>query len=942
MGRGGAMILTGYINGIKGNTGRGIASIVENNDYTITINLTDSTSYTTAPIAGFTAVAFDENYDLVVTKTDGTEVTVETDLGDYEDLLAGYKSDAEDAKADAETAQTYAETAKSGADASALKAEQWAKGTKNGTPVTSGDDGYNDNSKYYKEQAASSASSASSSASSAGADALAAEGIAYGEQNGEGVDSSSPYYQNNAKYFRDQAYGSKTAAATSESNAASSESDAKAYAIGKRGDSNVGSSDPAYHNNSKYYAGEASSSASSASGSATSAETDALKAEGYAVGKQNGTDVTSGSTYYENNAKYYAGEAADSATAAAASAASLTVDSALSGSSTNPVQNKVIKTELDKKANVDGAYEQMTVGNAEQLVSTIYEKDSVPYLFRTSGGSIDIGDREYDEIVGGTVAWNQLVPTDDKDSTNTVTDSRAFRIQFRRRTSPYTSAFAIDNVGKGLFTRIFNGVDTGGGGVSLNHNGAINNIQIWLSETQNLIVGHKYLLSLYVVDNDTSVVGGLVTDNLMLFDLTQMFGSTIADHIYTLETNNAGAGVAWFKKLFPKSYYAYNAGELMSVNVSAHNTVGFNQWDEEWELGGINNQDGSTYSANDRIRSKNYIPCLPNTTYYWKSPNKFGAIAYYDGGKNFVSAIGNANNNYARTTPSEAHYMKFQLETAYGTTYKNDVCINFHWDGERDGEYEEYVEHEYPLDSSLTLRGIPKLDANNNLYYDGDTYESDGTVTRKYGYKSIESDDVIYVANNSGYSNIAYAKVAKPTGAKDKGVASINARHSKYTTDSAVSDWDNASKIGSFFGGAEYNFYWFGFAYGTTIEQMKTALNGTSFFYELATQSTETATGFTNPQIVDDFGTEEYVDTRSVPIPVGHNTKYAPNLRAKLEMSPNSPSGDGDYLVRQTSGLNEYVQFVPELPAKPSTNGTYVLKATVSGGVATLTWEEES
>lgn len=64
----------------------------------------------------------------------------------------------------------------------------------------------------------------------------------------------------------------------------------------------------------------ASNSATAASGSATSASTNALKSEGYAVGKQNGTDVTSGSPYYQNNAKYYAGEASSSASSAASSA----------------------------------------------------------------------------------------------------------------------------------------------------------------------------------------------------------------------------------------------------------------------------------------------------------------------------------------------------------------------------------------------------------------------------------------------------------------------------------------------------------------------------------------------------------------------------------------------------------------------------------------------
>ena len=45
-----------------------------------------------------------------------------------------------------------------------------------------------------------------------------------------------------------------------------------------------------------------------------------------------------------------------------------------------------------------------------------------------------------------------------------------------------------------------------------------------------------------------------------VFDLTAMFGSTIADYIYSLEQGSTGAGVALFRQIFYKDYYAYNAG----------------------------------------------------------------------------------------------------------------------------------------------------------------------------------------------------------------------------------------------------------------------------------------------------------------------------------------------------------------------------------------------
>ena len=92
------------------------------------------------------------------------------------------------------------------------------------------------------------------------------------------------------------------------------------------------------------------------------------------------------------------------------------------------------------------------------------------------------------------------------------------------------------------------------------------------------------------------------------------------------------------------------------------------------------------------------------------------------------------------------------------------------------------------------------MDANNSLYYDGDTYESDGSVTRKYGVRAYESGD----------ESLA----------------------------DAITD-------------------------------------GTNTVVKLQTPTTESATPFTNPQLVG--STEEFVDatSRDVMIPCGQDSKYA-------------------------------------------------------------------
>ena len=80
-----------------------------------------------------------------------------------------------------------------------------------------------------------------------------AEAWAIGTRSGIPVDNTQPQYHNNSKYYAELGDASATAAALSETNAATSESNSQAWAVGERGGSAVPSTDPTYHNNSKYY-----------------------------------------------------------------------------------------------------------------------------------------------------------------------------------------------------------------------------------------------------------------------------------------------------------------------------------------------------------------------------------------------------------------------------------------------------------------------------------------------------------------------------------------------------------------------------------------------------------------------------------------------------------------------------------------------------------------
>ena len=385
--------------------------------------------------------------------------------------------------------------------------------------------------------------------------------------------------------------------------------------------------------------------------------------------------------------------------------------------------------------------------------------DTTPYLFKAVGDVY--GDRLEDKIVGGTVAWNQLA-------------AELGTSSWRTSSATVTYADGVATVvPSALYGHIWEGGVQAGVKVILPSHKylvmadikAVSATTLALFIGDNLDFTYKKVLSattswanyswvcniasstvadsvLYGVRSDNaSDLAEYQLKNFMLFDLTQMFGSTIADYIYSLEQATAGAGVAWFKKLFPNDYYAYNAGELLSVEgLSAH-------------------------------------------------------------------VMRDADNN---------------------------------------------VIGNYPLDSSLTLRGIPKLDASNNLYYDGDEYTSDGKVKRKYGVVDLGTLNWEYAGSASAtcYSvdtmwflkqNILCVPYVKSS-ELEKGI---------YAVDGVLRVIDSSY---------------------TDAATFKAAMSGVMLVYELATPTTETATPYTNPQIVSKYGTLEYV-TNSI-VPVGHKTTY--------------------------------------------------------------------
>lgn len=642
---------------------------------------------------------------------------------------------------------------------------------------------------------------------------------------------------------------------------------------------------------------------------------------------------------------------------------------------------------LDHKADQDGDYDDLTAGGAKQLLSTVYVDDNEPYIFRTAGGSADIGDRMYEEVVGGSIVWNQHTAKTSNATTQGVTCTRITDTEFSLNGTAANIAYIVlssNDEDKSIIGHKYMAVCYVPNTYSAdqvrvyNDNG---NVSTTIGGGHDVYIGGAYYGFGSATKNNgwyVRISADVTFDNVkvgwQVFDLTQMFGSTIADYIYSLEQGTAGAGVAWFRKLFPKPYYAYNAGELMSVKAGSHDTVGFNALDlasavEQFSSitkvsDGVYRATAGTWNGATKIDGWEKIKYVKGQSYCASAyisitggvTNARVQFVYTDG----TTTPGSSRNTdgYSMAVSDSSKEIRY-CQVTYGsggdgTLTLSEFSIHLAWDGERNGEYEPYEKHTYPL-SNIELRGIPKLDANNQLYYDGDTYASDGTVTRKYGIVDLAS--LTWQTRGTGTTKVGYS-ASTPLPYKAVPTSMSYSTKAPFVCDKySVLGHTSGQSIQNE-GPENLDIGIYGYQSNTPTNTFYAVLPvGTTpsgyLVYELAEPTTETADAFTNPQIINDFGTEEYVDyayeagDRDVAIPVGHDSKYMNNLRAKLEMAPDSPGGDGDYIVRQSNGENSYVPYTADgrltaleakLPAPPSTNGTYKLTATVTDGGVTYTW----
>ena len=305
--------------------------------------------------------------------------------------------------------------------------------------------------------------------------------------------------------------------------------------------------------------------------------------------------------------------------------------------------------------------------------------DTTPYLYKASEH-----DAVYDEIVGGSVAWNQLVANSGSSLSVTITSGHKYVMK----------------------------------------------------KSGTLSVGAS----------SGSAITGLTGGTDWITDLTLMFGSTtIADYVYSLEQSTAGSGVEWLKSygFFTKDYYAYNAGTLTSVNTSGKKVVGKNLCDTV-KVGVYYTANGNYNPAFTEYSCTELIKILPNTQYtasvIWEGEMGTDNVAiFYDAngnylGKNTGGYIHTNTYPFTFTTPQNAVYCGLDINIKRSSITGVQIEL-----GSNSTDYEPYTSITYPIQST-DLRGLYKLNGN-KLYTDGDIYSADGTVTRKYEYRDYQSGD---------------------------------------------------------------------------------------------------------------------------------------------------------------------------------------------------------
>ena len=188
----------------------------------------------------------------------------------------------------------------------------------------------------------------------------------------------------------------------------------------------------------------------------------------------------------------------------------------------------------------------------------------------------------------------------------------------------------------------------------------------------------------------------------------------------------------------------------LSVDNSATKVFvrGSNLWDEQAEVGTLDESTGQTAAATNRLRSTNYNPIKEKINFYTAKGGEGNInLFFYDANKAFISKTGWYPSGRVVPTPTGTCFFKFIVAVQYGTTYNNDIGIMYPY---TKNNYEAYKGRDYnvsDISDILTIKGV------NNIFADnGNINECKYKVDLSNVYTKKETDDICREIESNCYS----------------------------------------------------------------------------------------------------------------------------------------------------------------------------------------------
>ena len=316
--------------------------------------------------------------------------------------------------------------------------------------------------------------------------------------------------------------------------------------------------------------------------------------------------------------------------------------------------------------------------------------------------------------------------------------------------------------------------------------------------------------------------------------------------------------------------YADNTSEVLPMRTIGIETIGFNQWDEQWELGVLSTADGTPVGNNERGRSVNFFDVIPNATYYCatiaptttNSGGTVGSIGvwWYDSNRTMIKY--DDITNKTRVAPSNARYAKI---CSYGgdvnAIFNGGVNINLSHSGVRDGKYEPYKKN---------IRLLPEIrkyfpngmNGNANVWDEINTEKAIkrwgivdlGTLTWSVQQASV---NIFWSNSVTGLKKTPYSSYPNAISIFDTGrFYDLQVAKSNGVTTEIIGIHDAQARI------MLYNPNYEATTEGAS--QLKASLQGVLLYYELAEPE---YTDITEPMQLDyeveDFGTEKALSLAS-------------------------------------------------------------------------------